>query len=76
MTARNLARVSNDFEPSSRSLALDELLSTREVAALLGLSIKTVANRIWRRGLEATWSRDGRYRYWTRRQVEQIRRAS
>lgn len=74
MTARDLARVSNDFEASGRSLAPGELLSTREVAELLGLKLNTLMDRISRRGLEAAWSLHGRNRYWTRPQVEWIRR--
>lgn len=74
MTVRNLARISNDFEPSDRSIALDQLLSTREVAAMISLNLKTVTDRIRRHGLEAAWNNGGWCRYWTRQQADWIRR--
>lgn len=71
MTVRNLARVCNHFEPSEQSLALDELLTTAEVAALLNVTPKSILVRARYRNIPGL--KFGNHRYWTRRQIEQLR---
>jgi hypothetical protein len=85
MSARQLARVSNDFKPSSRTIPVGDLLSSGEVAAILGLSREGLAARVRRLEVPViAMSRShpgqitiakghGHVRYFTHRQVEQLR---
>lgn len=72
MTVRNLARISNHFESSDQSLSLDELLTTAEAAALLGISVRSLKSRaVWRGAGPRPGA--GRHAYWTPRQIERLR---
>lgn len=71
MTARQLARASNDFEPSPKALPLTALRTTREVAELLALEPASVRARAVRHGVRRILI--GNVLYWTPSQVERLR---
>lgn len=71
MTVRNLARVCNHFEPSDQAMAPDELLLTREVAALLNVGPRSILARAHYRNIPGL--KFGNHRYWTPLQIEQLR---
>lgn len=74
MSARQRARVSNDFAPSPDAIPLGALLSTAEVAAMLHLTPDGVRAQARRRHLTHGIGRGNRH-YWMPDQVERLRGA-
>lgn len=72
MSARQRARTSNDFEPSETAQAVGDLLTTREVAALLHLGEAGIRQRAKRHRIPSVRPSPS-LRYWTRRQVERLK---
>lgn len=88
MSARQLARISNEFQMSARSIPVELLLSNGEAAALLGLTRWGVRQRARRMNLTplavmrshpgkpSVAKGQGCVMYWTRQQIEQLRSKS